>query len=658
MQLDQENLLDLLDDIEAEIEDSEFLFDFKDFFKDSLLEGAKLVKEINNSSKDTPDYYVYIDAIEQISNNLVRVYNIDKDIFEKLLTYSGFTNEQVNDLSSGIEFSEDRLKEMSILLIDSFYKKIDILQNINSKRIMARKNYQNNNDNLFSDFIEYILEDVLPAQAMENLAKISAFQRTRLNTVLNKDPIFKSIFEKYKDGEDLNLSEKTHIKNTLNSEIREMLTKVPVYKKQNNIEFCFLQTEHDIRIWDKTSGRNRPDAFGIDENNILYAYTVTSNINLENQNNQVIEFACRISNGIKLKKIDIEDFKVIACCSPVLNDLDEKGILFKAFRKEVNNLNKINIINQNEINSLKRLAIDLELLSIFRNISIDKYNELKDNLEFNVLGENFCIIPKPAKEQYIESMNNLNLSLNCINKIIDNNPNLEKISTPIKLIMEGLSKGIYNGINSPLNDNEEISDIISNSINSLKIKLVNTMHTSFKNINFGKESPELITHFAELLNLKYKEEKDIIENWNYKKNKENLNHGMSEHELYSFKNDGHNCKFDFSNSSTSLISQITKLTYNNRNINESLMNDTLSFISYKLTKNNFHKGTLKTLINGINNALNSEFPYDLKKACKSFIKNEIIQKVINELEGDNKIIISNEIKKILERKINRLNSKI
>lgn len=651
----QENLLDLLDDIEAGIETDHHLLDFKDFIKSSLLEGTKLVKEINVLSKDDPDYFVFKDAVEQLSNNLVRIHNINKDIFKEILIHSELTSEQVAGLSNGIEYSENKIEEMASLLVESYYKKTDILQNSNSKKMMARINYQDKSDNVFSEFITYVLEDVLPAQAMENLAKLSAFQRTRLNTVLEKDPIFSAIFDKYKENKELTTIEKRHIRETIEKEIKEMHHYFPVYRNKDNVEFAFFQNDSEIRVWDKTSGRNRPDAAGIDEKRVLYAYTVTSNINLDNQNNQVIEWANRISNGLKIGKLDISNFKIIACCNPILNELDDKGVLFKSFRKDVNDLEKIHIISKNEVDSLKRLAIDIELLSIFRNVSLDKYNELRDNIEFNILGESFCINPKESEKQYNESLERLYLSLNLVNKIIDNNPNLDKISTPIKLLMEGLSKGVYNGINSPLNNNNENDEIINKirkSFTELKIKLVSTQHVSFKTMNDGLEDPTIILITSNILNEKYKEEKSIISTW---KEPAQDSHTLTDKELKDFKNNDHNCRFDFSGSSDSHLSQIMKLTYNKGNICESLMNDALSFIGHKWTQNNFHRGTLNSLVSGVNNALNSDLPYDLKKACKSFVKNGVHNALVNNLNGENKAIIEIEIKKILDRKMNRKN---
>lgn len=199
---------DLLTHIENNITDSYQLVLAEDFIKRNIMEGVSSVKQIKDLPKDHPDYSVYKNVVENLSNDLIRIYDIDKQILEDILKNTGFSHEQVNALSNGFKFSENKIEELTSLLAKSYGNNIDILQNINSKKIMARINYKEQNENNFSDFVEYILEDVLPAQAMENIAKLSAFQRTKLNSLLETNLKFKEIFLKYKDGKELSLSEK------------------------------------------------------------------------------------------------------------------------------------------------------------------------------------------------------------------------------------------------------------------------------------------------------------------------------------------------------------------------------------------------------------------------------------------------------------------
>lgn len=641
---------DLLTHIESEIADSYQLMLAEDFIKRNIMEGVSLVKQIEDLPKDHPDYSVYKNVIENLSNDLIRIYNIDKQIFEDILKKTGFSNEQVNALSNGFKFSENKIEELTSLLAKSYGNNIDILQNINSKKIMARINYKEQDENNFSGFVEYILEDVLPAQAMENIAKLSAFQRTKLNSLLETNFKFKELFFKYKDGKELSLSEKRYTRETLEMGIKNMLQKVPVYRTKNNIEYATIEQDLNINIWEKTSGRNRPDAFGIDDNGTLFAYTVTSNINLENQNNQSIEWADRLSNGIKIGLLNIKDFKVVVCSNPILNDFDEKGTKFKEFRKEVTLLEKDKILSKEEVLSLKRLSIDIELLSIFRNVSLDKYENLKNNLEFNVLGESFIVTPKQKETQYKESINNLLLSFRAVNKIIDNNPDMNKISTPIKLIIEGISKGFYNGINNPLNENNSNTDLpeLMACFKELKKKLLVAKHDSHKNMNSGLENTSDINETANLLNEIYKENQLVVSNW--KNDSKATVKTISKKELYAFKNTIHNCYFDEGLSTQSQLSQIMHFSYNKGNICESLMNDSLSFMADKLKRNNIHKHTLNSMVAGINNALNHELPYDLTKAFKKIIRYKIDTFIVNALKGKNKDFVSNEIDKLKNKR--------
>lgn len=651
----QEEFLDLLNDIEIGLDNKTSILDFKDFIKTNLVEGTKLVHSINNMSKVDPDYEVFKETIDGLSNNLVKIYNIDKNIFGEILIYSGFTNDQVDLFSSAIESSEDKVEEMTYLLAESYFKDINILQNPNSKKIMSRKNYEDKSDNQFSEFIEYILEGVLPAQAMENIAKLSIFQRTKLETVIKNDPTFKNILEKFKNGESIPKNEKNYVRNKIETNIADMFKNVPVYKYRNGVGYVTIQPElGHFNIWEKTAGRNRPDAYGIDNNGTLYVATVTSNTNFENQNNQSIEWANYIENGIKINMLkNIKDFKVIICCNPILNDLDEKGTLFKEFRREIKNLEQSYIISKNEIDSLKRLAVDVEILSMFRNVSLEKYQKLRDKLEFSVLGENFIIVPKEMNEQYKESINNLDISLGILNKIILNNSMLEKMQTPFKFLVEAVSEGAYNGLNSPLKENQNLEDTINSikkSMSSLKKELLTNGHDSFKPIKSGIETDEDIKDTADILDLKYREEKINVSNWNYPLEQSEL----SKRDLDKLKKGTHSCYFDDSLSSNSQLSQIMAMTYNKGNICESLMNDAMIFQVQKIN-NRFHKSSLNMLVTGINNVYNSRLPYDLTKTFKFIIKYNLQDKVSNSLTTNSDLFKNNIIE--IQEKISKRKNK-
>lgn len=455
-------------------------------------------------------------------------------------------------------------------------------------------------------------------------------------------------------GKNYHYLKKRYTRETLEMGIKNMLQKVPVYRTKNNIEYATIEQDLNINIWEKTSGRNRPDAFGIDDNGILFAYTVTSNVNLENQNNQSIELASRLINGIKIGLLNIKDFKVVVCSNPILNDFDEKGTKFREFRKEVILLEKDNILSKEEVLSLKRLSIDIELLSIFRNVSLDKYENLKNKLEFNVLGESFIVTPQQKEIQYKESINNLLLSLRSVNKIIDNNPEMNKISTPIKLIIEGISKGFYNGINNPLKDEKNTVDIIelTKCFKELKNKLVIAKHDSHKTMHSGTEEPADINETATLLNEIYKENQLVVLNWG--NNSNTVVKTISKKELYAFKNNGHNCYFTDRNSerqsTASHLSQIMHFNYNRGNICESLMNDALSFMADRLKRNNIHGHTLSSMVAGINNALNHEMPYDLTKAFKKMIRYKVDTYIVDALKGKNKDFVLNEIDKLKNKR--------
>lgn len=658
----QEEFIDLLNDIEDGIEDKATLLEYKNFIKNNLLEGTELVQKINLISTSDPNYEVFKETVDDLSNSLVKIHNIDRNIFKEILLYSGFNLIQIDAFSKGIESSENKVEEMTNLLAESYFKGINILQNPNSKKMMSRTSYVENSGNIFSEFLEYILEDVLPAQAMENIAKFSIYQRIKLDKLIKNDPRLKDALENFKNGNTISDIDKKYISKKITEDMSEMFQIIPIYKFRNNIGYVEMKREQGhINPLIQTAGRNRPDAYGLDENGMLYVATVTSNTNFETQNNQSIEWANYIQNGINIGKLKtVNDFKVLICCNPILNELDEKGTLFKGFRREIQKLEQDKIINYDDIQSLKRLAIDAEILSIFKNVSLDKYQNLKDKLEFSVLGEEFIIIPKEMNEQYKECIKNLEVSLKVLNKIITNNPTLDKMQTAFKFLVQTVSEGGYNGNNSYLKRNQEIDDPeiykITKSITKLTSLLKNNLlengHDSHKLIKTGVEGFFGLKKSADGLNLRYKNEKENIVNLKISIAQDIRTNA----ELERIKKGTHTCTFDYSAYGRSLISQIAALTYNKGNIPDSLINDALIFQAGKI-HNRFHLKSLATLVTGIKNVYESDLPYDLTRTLKHVIKYNLHGKVSKSLDEKNKVIFESNILEI-ENKIKLRKNKL
>lgn len=66
----QEEFIDLLIDIEDEIESKEALLGCKDFIKKNLLEGTDLVQKVKEISRVDPNYEVFKETIDNLSNSL------------------------------------------------------------------------------------------------------------------------------------------------------------------------------------------------------------------------------------------------------------------------------------------------------------------------------------------------------------------------------------------------------------------------------------------------------------------------------------------------------------------------------------------------------------------------------------------------------------
>lgn len=621
----QEDFSDFLSKLKNSKEKMENFLLYYPFIKNSLIEAVEIVKEIKTISKSDPDYKAHQHSLDTVSNNLVDVYKLDKATFSTVLDYSGFSKLQIDALAEEID-SSTNTEAMTSLLLESFNENQNIINNPKSKKFFTKNNYELRQENEFSEFLDYIISDVLPMQKMENLAKLSIFQKARLEQVIMTNSEFKKIFEKFTRKDYISNNEKSFLNSIIEDEIYMMMQQVPVYSSKDGAFYATIEEQkEDFDVWKGISGRNRPDAYGIDMNKCLHVATVTSNPHYNNQNNQAIEWAHYLNNGITSKQITAANtFKILSCCAPLLDKHTN-------LKETLDNLRLKGDVMFEDIHILKKFPIDGEILSLFKDVSLDKYTDLKDKIEFNILGEKFNVQLKDMHEQYKESMLNLDSTLNTVEKIINERPDFDLIKTGIKQLVEVVAKAVHNGLNSPLresSDIEELAQSITHKVSNVKKSLIKAKQDSFKILNVALEDKDEINLVKDMLNESYQDEKNIISTWTPKKISK-----YSKEEIKKLKTGTHNCYFDDSLSGNSKLSLVLSLNYNHGNVCEKLINDALIYQAKKISKQHSggHKSSWNMLINSLDKINREEIPYDLKRAMKTFKKLDLGDAIMRKL---------------------------
>lgn len=624
-----QNVIDkLIKNIKNKNEHVHKLLDYKDEFKKLLLDADSLALKIKDKNEVITKYEKFHSelTIKLILCSCIDIKKIDNEIFNELLKYANFSDDKLNELHLIIDDYQETIYDTSESLLESEINKQNIMQNANIKKVLMKSNNEDIPDELYSEFLKYITTETIPSLIMENMARISVFQITKFKELIKKDSRLNQLFHEYKENKKLSKEDKLWLNYFIEEHIKLMLTEFPItYKNENGVSIAKLDENYKINnLWTSYSPAYRPDAWGIDKNNNkLYISCVTSNTNFDSQNNQSLEWAYRIKNGIKKQGIHVNDFAVHTWCKPFFND-DKKG-LYKAFQTEIQHLSDNNIINYKDINTLKKIAIDCELMSIFKSVSIHKYDDLKDHLTFGIAGENISIKPKKQKEQYLESLGNIHSALVVMNKIIEHNKTLLKIDHIFGQISVNIATGLYNAINSPLRSKsgEPYIDDATSLLINLKSKLMIARNDAYKQINIAEEKQVLVNLTAETLNQMYNEEQEYINN--------NTMTSFKKNSIESTVVSGLN----FQHSTTrSLI-----LNLNNKlNISNQVLNDTLKFqillTEKKLTAAfKYNKKNLSAISNCISKVFNSNISYDISPAIKylnEYMLTDIMPKLSNE----------------------------
>lgn len=672
--IEEEFFEETLLNIENKKNDRHEILKFSSFLEKKLKEASLSANEIKFLNKNDNDYSVHEEVLDSVINDFNRIYNIDKKIFENILASSGFSENQIKAFDNVLKNSNDTLSEVANILIDSEIKGINILQNPNSKSIISNKANILSDDNFYSELLDYIIDNFAPSQKMEYLAKMSILQRTGVFENICKDKNFEKILNKIKNKEDISENDKYFINAKIEEGLNSITKTCPVIQSNNDfksLRFIKIASDHSHK---KIAGRGHPDAYGI-YGGVLTIATVTSNTNFKTQNNQSMIWANAIENTFTLKENfghAFSKYKIIVACSPIINENAEKGVYFKKFQKELKKLSDDNILKPNEIDTLKRMSVDAELLSILCNYSKSNYEKVRENIEFYVLGENFIVKPKAYEEQYYESIKNINISTKSILKIIENNPDLFSINTALKNLVGGAVLGIKNAKNNILNclnedENKNTNIIINNDSSSMlsKIKtcLIKARNDSYKEIDASliggvSDNESLLSSYNDLEEM-YKIEKEIVIEVRDKTNQERRYNQLVKY----IKSDYQNLDFsDLESSATrSKISQILKGSYGGgvkpteKTLNGAL-NSQMTIMNNRFNeRKNYHLKSIGALSSGLKLAIDSGLPYNLDNFYKRISKlsnssNSLIDKIKNLMNEEQMSKFDDNISKVTKIK--------
>lgn len=641
--IEQEFFEEAILNVENKIIDKKEILKFTSFLEKKLKEASISANEIKLLNKSDNDYSVHEEVLDSMINDFNKIYNIDQDIFKEILTSSGFSENQIKAFDNVLKSSNNTLSEVTNILIDSEIKGINILQNPKSKNIISNKVNILSDDNFYSELLDYIIDNFAPSQKMEYLAKMSILQKTGVFEAICKDKNFEEIIKKIKNKENISENDKYYINVKIEDGLNSITKTCPIIQSDNgfkSLRFVKIASNHSHK---KIAGRGHPDAYGIHDGMLTVA-TVTSNINLESQNNQSMTWANAIENTFTLKAHfghAFSKYKIIVACSPIINENTEKGVSFKKFQKDLKQLSDDNILKPDEIDTLKRMSVDTELLSILCNYSKSNYEKVRENIEFYVLGEKFTIKPKTYEEQYFESIKNINISTKSILKIIENNPDLFSINTALKNLIESCAPGIKNARDNILNvldedesknknrnRNIDINNDSSDALSKIKIFLIKAKNDSYKKIDSGllggnSQGPLLLTIYN-VLEEEYKKEEKIVIEVRDKTNQERRYAQMVKYIKSNYQN------LDFSDlesdATRTKISQVLRGTYGNGvkpteetlnnalNAQMTIMNDRFN------ERKNYHLKSIGLLSSGLKLAIDSGLPYNLDNFYKRISK--------------------------------------
>jgi len=401
--------------------------DVKQLFSDYVKKGGGIALDIERKVVPQKDDQIFLHSS---GGTVLRLFKMDADILGDLLTYSGYTKEQISDINKACTITLESLSNYSELVFRGHQTKTPLLhtpgvrarvQATNKQRILSETHQR--------AFINYLQQEGFPALVLEHMARLSLYQEYNFAEDLEKNEKLKQIYDTFLHDGKLPESKVVEAAKFIEDGILMRMRAHAVFISRDtngyNIAKPALLNKADIRsLYDKAPSHYL-DAYTV-QDRVMYAASVTTTADLESNHLNTLNTARAIRHGILKGTLpNIDTYQVRGYCNSEVYNNKEIQVALK-------HLVKTNVITDNQRQALVNLSLHQEMLKLLSNTAPDEYVQYSPHIRIGLYGDNYApLIPKNAKDQVMESVEQLRVAAQTLSSVCAINPGLNHMLTPV-----------------------------------------------------------------------------------------------------------------------------------------------------------------------------------------------------------------------------------
>lgn len=627
-------LLSLVDELNNDLVDTkDFMSDMiKSEFKELITNAGDIAILLEKISANSPSAIENKETLDVAVGVVFDIHGKSPETLKQLLSYSGLEKNQIDSVIDTCVFKEKTENKAVCHLFESTALELSLINYPKNKELLKVQKEKDapsdESENSFDAFVRYLINTGAPNVILEQLARLTIYQKNQLQDELTVNFKFRNIYNNFVEKGEITDKDIEYSKDLIYKGIIDNLNAYPIQIYDNGSIPVAQFSDKPITkafITGRSPG-SRFDAWGV-KNNKLLVYCVTTNFDFDNQDIQLVRDAYAVMNGIKKGLLPgIKELEIHALCNPLLSEESEEYVLFD---KQIKGLLTSGKITKGDFNALKYTPVHKEILNVIIKTSDDFYSEMENNMSVNFgfhSDKTGSLKLKDKQTQVGISINNIIKAVDTLNKIRENNPTLHRIDTAYSKYAKNLCDAYctaHSAYLSYYSQNKELGESLENLETSL-IEISNSLITTHSrvasSISLSTESKKVIENNRKTYNETYFKEQESLAN-NTISELEHLKLTTGEHVV--------NLDGDNENSQNSIYSLILNGKYGGT-ITQKLLVDTLLHkipeLKYKLD-GSIKMNSYNQFKNGLIQGLNKNF--DLECVFSEIGKNTILSKVVD-----------------------------
>lgn len=609
----------------------------KEIFKTSVIEADSIAAIIISMSDKSIQKHDNQIELNEVSSAVFKIYEIDQNILTELSSYTGLSQKQIKSLKNACKEKIENGNKALCNLFESTALETELISYHKNKSLFKKSNNSNKSTEQFDSFIEYIVTAGNNSVILEQIARLSIYQKQQFQKHLETNLKLNTIYTKYVETGKITKTDIDYSRNQIEKQILKNLRDFPIQFIQEMDGTNIVKTANKSAISDSFLKGKAPatyiDAWGVSEGNLL-GYCVTDNLTFDTQFNQIIRIADGIENGLKCGALqDIQEYELRGYCSSILGDDKD---LTSSLNEQINDMINTQKITKQDFMALKYSAINKELLNIINLTPDALYEKIEGKISLGFHSDNSPLISiKNKNTQVLTSTQGVTKAISILTKIAKENPSLHKMETVFSVFANNLADGYSaaysaNLINGSTKETEDLLKEAKENLLTIQDTLFRCGTRNAQNFKFSLDDDETILRRNKIINETYAEQQLALSN-----------NTISEQGFLKLTTAKHDVQI-----SRNTANQVLSGNYNAL-VTQSLFNDCLNFKIQDVVEKannspskNVHGGTAKQIANALKSGL--EMGFDMDEVISNIHKHSNLAEKLIEVAGGIPIITNQQ----------------